>query len=662
MIRKKGNFLELYIEKIVLGVSIFLSLVMLWFLILSGPHSVEYGGKKYGPGQIDQQIKQQVADIQVRLDEPVETRSYDQSYVKEFYETLECPIQGISNNVYYPLPSHSAKIQADDRTYEIPQVGDVFSPMVNAIRTVAHVPTEKVDVETSYELVPTELGDIDFVTVQASFDIVGLYKNFGNSFSGNRVRGNWRDDQLATPVFAGVDLQRRKQFGNGNWSRWTKVSRTKIDDLSSLLKIPENAVDLKYSIEFTLDRFREFEMQKGLLQPEAYEFATNADEWLAPEYHKDLSSLLKKERSEMKRLKIEQKKVAIEVAKQAKQAEKSAMGGGRTGGGRTGSGMNPTGGGRSRPQRNTQRMSQRDRKKREADSRSKKSKKEENSIDKVFKEFEARLLEEDTKLSSMKEPLIFWAHDDTVEPGNTYQYRIRLGAFNPIAGKNWSTRAQEHLDDQVVLWTEFSDITKSVHVPEMMHLFPLDLAKEDEGAVKLKVAKYYHGKWESHDFTVRPGQKIGHTVEKEIDKDESILGLGLGEDFTMAGPKDADSMKREIDFTADAVVVDIVRANVWSGATVLSVNGYTDLLYTEDGETIKHLAVKSKNWPRDIQKEFNRVKQSEDERVAVFYARGQGGVDRTGKQRYSPMGPGGGMMDPMGGMVPVGGMMGPGGY
>ena len=655
MIRKKGNFLELYIEKLVLGVSIVLSLVMLWLLVLSGPHSVEYGGKKYDPGQIDQYIKQQVADIQVRLDEPVETRSYDQSYVKEFSEKLRCPIQRIPNNVYYPLPSRRAHIQADDRIYEIPQIGFVFSPMVDAIRMVAHVPTERVDVETSYESVPTELGDIDLVTVQASFDIVGLYKNFGNGFSGNRVRGDWRDDQLATPVFAGVDLQRRKQLGKGNWSQWTKVSRTKIDDLRSLLKVPESAVDLKYGIEFTLDRFREFEMQKGLLQPEAYEFATNVDEWLPPEYHKELFSLLKKERAEAKRLQIEQKKAVREAAKQAKLSQRSGMGGGGMMG-------QMGGGGRSRPQRNTQRMSQRDRKKREADSRSKKSKKEENSIDKVFKEFEARLLEEDTKLSSMKEPLIFWAHDDTVEPGNTYQYRIRLGAFNPIAGKNWSTRAQEHLDDQVVLWTEFSDITKSVHVPEMMHLFPLDLAKEDEGAVKLKVAKYYHGKWESHDFTVRPGQKIGHTVEKEIDKDESILGLGLGEDFTMAGPKDADSMKREIDFTADAVVVDIVRANVWSGATVLSVNGYTDLLYTEDGETIKHLAVKSKNWPRDIQKEFNRVKQSEDERVAVFYARGQGGVDRTGKQRYSPMGPGGGMMDPMGGMVPVGGMMGPGGY
>ena len=650
MIRKKGNFLELYIEKIVLGVSIVLSLVMLWLLVLSGPHSVEYGGKKYSPGQIDQYIKQQVVDIQVRLDEPVEPRSYDQSYVKEFCATLECPIEGISNNVYYPLPSHGARIQADDRIYEIPQVGLVLSPMVNAIRTVAHVPTEKVDVETSYVSAPTELGDIDFVTVQASFDIVGLYRNFGNSFSGNRVRGDWRDDQLAAPVFAGVDLQRRKQLSNGNWSQWTKVSRTKIDDLSSLLDVPESAVDLKYGIEFTLDRFREFEMQKGLLQPEAYEFATNADEWLPPEYHEELSLLLKKERGEAKRLKIEQKKLAME----AKQAQKVGMGGGGMGGM-----MGPMGGGsRTRGQQSTRRTSQRDRNKRGTDSRSKKPKKEENSISKVFEEFEVRLLEEDTKLSNMKDPLIFWAHDDTVEPGNTYQYRIRLGAFNPIAGKNWFTKAQEFLEDQVVLWTEFSDVTELVHIPEMMHLFPLELAKDDDDAVRLKVAKYYHGKWESHDFTVRAGQTIGHSVEKEIAKDETVSSV-FGEDLTKRKPGDADSTKREIDFTADAVVVDIVHANVWSGATVLKMNGYTDLLYTEDGETIKHLAVKNKNWPKDIQKEFNRVKQSEGEKVKVFYNRGQGGVDRSGQRRTSSPGGMGGMMetyiDPMM-------MMGPGGY
>jgi hypothetical protein len=357
--------------------------------------------------------------------------------------------------------------------------------------------------------------------------------------------------------------------------------------------------------------------------------------------------LLKKGRAAEKRLRFEQKKLAIEAAKLAKKSDRGGMGGGGMGGAMGSMG----GGGRSRPQRNTQRTSQRDRKKREAES--KKPKKEENSIEKVFEEFESRLLEEDTNLSRMKEPLIFWAHDDTVEPGNTYQYRIRLGAFNPIAGKSWFTKAQSHLEDAVVLWTEYSGITDSVHVPEMMHLFPLDLAKEDDGAVKLKVAKYYHGKWESHDFTVRPGQTIGHSVEDEIGEDEAVAGIE--DDFAMFQSADAAPMKREIDFTADAVVVDIVSANVWRGATVLNMSGYTDLLYTEDGKTIKHLAVKSKNWPKAIQKEFSRVKQSEEEKVMLFYGRGQGGVDRTGKENYSPGGMGG-MMDPM-----MGGM-GPGGY
>ncbi|MBN1457415.1 MAG: hypothetical protein JW912_06160 [Sedimentisphaerales bacterium] len=654
MTKKKGNFVELYIDKVVLGVAIIISLILLWIFVLSSPYSVEYDGRKFTPSQIDPYIKKQVTALEEMLNEPVETKEYEgQQYIDRFLSALECPIVGISKNVYYPLPPHGVQIRTDNPVYEVPQIGLVQNPIAEAIRSVAHVPTEAVDVKVPYSSVLTELGDIDLVTVQASFDVAELYKNFQNSFSGPRVRGDWRDNQLAKPVFASVELQRRELLDNKKWSEWSVVPRSKIEHLSSLLAVPERAKQLSFGINFIMDQFKTFEMQREILQPEAYEFATNSDEWLPPEYHKDLIDILEKEREEAKRQELEQKKAEREAAKQQARQDNLRQG---AAGGPGGGMMRGLGGGgtqRNQPrsrQPNSARL-QAEKKEQQRKAALAKAKKEEKSVKSIFDEFETRLLEEDTNLSTMRDPLIFWSYDDTVEAGQTYQYRIRLGVFNPIAGMDWFTEEQKSFMDQVVLWSDFSDVTEEISIPKMVQLFPIEVAKDDEKSVTIKVAKFHHGKWRSHDFTVGPGQEIGYLVKEDPKEEKDKNNL---EDMRRADVQDVE-ISNEIDFSTGVVLVDIVTVSDWEGETVLSPRSYADVLYTEDGENIKHFAVKSTNWPSDIKKEFYMIKQAEEEKVMVFYTRGQGGVDKTRTRATTPvmpMGMPGGFMGP--GMMPGG--------
>jgi hypothetical protein len=61
---------------------------------------------------------------------------------------------------------------------------------------------------------------------------------------------------------------------------------------------------------------------------------------------------------------------------------------------------------------------------------------------------------------SREDEIVFWAHDDTVEPGKVYRYRIRLGVLNPVAGTNQLSAKDSSMKNKAVLWSDFSDITE----------------------------------------------------------------------------------------------------------------------------------------------------------------------------------------------------------
>jgi len=646
MSKKGDNLFERYIDKVVLGVSGLFSLWLLWIFVLGNPYAAEYDGRKLGAGEIDKYIEQQeVQQLLSKLEETPKPKIYDKMRKKfpKIEKMYACSIDDINEDVFLPIPGYAGKVSPDARLYVLPEIGEVSDVAIEHYRSVVYVPAEPVVPENPYNMALTDLGDIDLVTVEASFDTSDLYKNFEQSFSGRLVRRDWQDKNLAKPVFASVGLQRRRRLSDGSFSDWAEVGRTRVDNLKTMLDgIPEK-IDDKHTINLLMVKFDEFAVRKGLLQPSTYDFAASNDDWLPPKLHKEYVKLMKEEADRQRR---EQQKLdrGIDRGLQTGRTGTGRMGaaggrgarganlGGRSRTGTLGGRGGRAGGAAGRDRRGTTGRRGSDRGRTSTRGRSdtgrygdsqltdqRTRQKKERKPGDVYKDFQKVLLTEKSNPSKMS-GLTFWAHDDTVIPGESYQYRIRLGVFNPIAGRDWFKDKQEDYKDKPILWSGYSRVTETVKIPLMMHFFPLDVVAKEEKVVNIKVGKFHHGKWRSEDFQVRPGEMIGKVVEKK--PETGNLGVaggyeGIGGGYADTGGGYSTNGIEKIDFSTNASVVDVVQTSDWTGINRLQEREYADVLYSEDGSVISHLAVKSRNWPEDLQEQFNLIKESEKELVQI---------------------------------------------
>ncbi len=292
MSKKIGNFFEVYIEahieKIIVGV---VGVVCAWFLItrvLLSPNYVEYDGKKFSAGDIDRHMSKQVDLLREKLQRrPQSARQYEPQ-VNNFIAHLERPFGDIDDGIYFPQPGSRPAIEiSDGRKYRLPVVGNVGEISAGYIRAVAYVPTEKVDEENTYDKVEHEPNDLDFVTVEAKFDIAMLYENFQKSFNGMDIPEEWRDPCLANPVFAAAQLERQELGADDSWSDWEVVPRTRIDHHRQMFEVIEDVDELPPGgIKVRLLQFDNPQVRVNLLQPEAYRIASAQEQWYPPSLYK----------------------------------------------------------------------------------------------------------------------------------------------------------------------------------------------------------------------------------------------------------------------------------------------------------------------------------------------------------------------------------------
>ncbi|MCK5644784.1 MAG: hypothetical protein KAJ19_28550, partial [Gammaproteobacteria bacterium] len=274
MSKKKGNFFEQYVDKIVLAVAAILSIWLLWTFVLGSPYAHEISGQKLGPGEIDGYVQRRARQLEEKLQERTVPAPYDKKHREEFAAIFDCSIDGVPNFTV-PVPGVGDVKLEEKRIYRMPEIGDVTEVAVAAIRGVADVPIEEIGPDKPYATVQTQSADIDFVSVEASFDIEGLYRDFYQSFAGTRVgKAEWRDDGFALPVFAAVELQRQHLLGNGQWSGWQPVPHTQIEHLKEKLDVPQDVAELDYGIDFIKTTFASPEIQRSILQPGNYNFTS----------------------------------------------------------------------------------------------------------------------------------------------------------------------------------------------------------------------------------------------------------------------------------------------------------------------------------------------------------------------------------------------------
>ncbi len=632
MRKKGGNFFEEHVEKMVLFI---ISILCIWLLVtrvIISPNKVMYGNEKIGPGRIDLRISSEAELLKNKLDSRPEPLPPYTPRIDAFVSLVDLPISDIDVSRHLPLPIHSTTDSFDKRKYHIPWVGEIEGTTVERIRAVAYVPTIEINEENPYEMMACQPNDIDFVTVAGQFDVSGLYGRFYQSFAGDDVEEEqWRDPCIAVPIFAAVQLQRQELVGDGSWSQWQIVPRTKIDPWRAMFESVEDVADLPPGgIQVRLLQFDNAKVRMALLQPQAYRIASAKEEWFPPLLHRkykgqlaDIEMELKRRETEAERLEREQEKEKLREEREEAREDRRGRGSDtRSGVGLRGRYDDTTrgdtrSGGRRGRDRQTRtdgtgaygsesdaasiRRQEREERAREREERLAAMRVETKriSIDDIYKELDGILIVERTDLSKLREPLTFWAHDDTVEPGKSYRYRIRLGVFNPLAGTSKFYEEDFDLKNQIVLWSEFSDVEEIVKVPGTLYFFPLDV-QEAAGSVTVDIAKHSLGYWYTKGFAIKPGEQIGTVAEYEPEEEKSRRPAAPGT-YLM------------IDYSTGAVLVDLVPVNDWSGGRNMYARRYYDMLYSFDGGSIDHIPVSTRYWDEELRSKLNEIRRLQKE-------------------------------------------------
>jgi hypothetical protein len=586
--------------------------------VIFSPNVVPYNneGKPVNvkPSEIDSLIEiearnalQQKRSSDVPKIEPYESRTSD------FLALLEQPVRNINTDLSIPNPDSIESPDVPIEVYNLPDdiVGPVKNVEIEYIRAAAYIPTSTITLDNSYDEDTSEPNNLDIVTVEAEYDISGLCERLYEVFIDDVYETEYRDPCLAKPIFATVNLQRRELTEKGTWSNWQNVSQPKTNPYGDLFDVIE---DVKYlppgGLELRKLQLDDIDVQIDLLQPEGYQIASAKEELLPPRIHRMyLDAIADQERQERIEARAEEKSERDDNRNDRRNTRSNTNIQGNTRQ-RTRGGRNSARGGLSTvtnpydsaaTDRTRSRRNQDD----ETNTYLEQQEEEISPMDEAYDEYEKILITLDTDFAKMSEPLVFWAYDDTVEPFKTYQYRVRLGLLNQIAGKK---------ANDLILWSDFSDTTKTVEIPGMMYFFAKSI-KEAAKTINVTVCKYMLGYWYSENFSVAQGEAIGDLVETETDE-ESESRSRITDDRITVVSTDEYIEPEEIDYNTGAVMVDVVAVNDYmEGRDTIEPRNYYDMLYSYDGINIEHTPVNSKYWPQNMLRANSNVsKQLRDEK------------------------------------------------
>ena len=683
---KIGSFFEEHVEKIVLGI---VGAVCVWLLItrvILSPNTASYDSQNFSPSAIDNYVYGKAQDLRQKLNEPPEKLEPYKPKVGEFLALLDSAISDIDISLWPAVPDESkAEEPRVAGVYRLPVIGEVNDVAAENIRAVAYVPIAEVTPQTPYDKAGNEPNDIDLVTVEGKFDVAGLYDRLNATYVED-VEEQYADPCFAKPIFAASQLQRQELSGDGIWSDWQDVPRTRIDQHGKLFEIIEDTKDLPPGgLKVQMLRFDYKDVQIDLLQPQAYQIASAKEEWLPPSLHPEFLEFQRKAALEEKRQAKETKRKELDRGREERRSRRTDTGfgvGGRSSGR---GGLNQFGGAEGSYGPGGSRSRNRSDRSRDPSDRSggitggyqseggrstnrrrssgrrtttdpmqdayaydggmdgpgagtRRGTQRRPSIYDVYDKYDELQLTRLTDLEKMREPLTFWRHDDTVEPLKTYRYRIRLGVFNPVAGRE---------KNDVILWSDFSDTTEPVEILGRLYFFANHMREAGKTkTVTVQVSRLTLGHWYTQDFPVKQGEVIGEVVDYEPEEPERRPGSlalgarggrgGLDGRFTPFARAERDpSVPETIDYGTGAVLVDAVVVNDWSGASSLRTRHYYDMLYSLDGFNIRHMPVGQTYWAADLQRAFSHILRLQKQPREAFQAFGSGGrKQRPGGREY----------------------------
>lgn len=606
MAKKEGNFFELYIEKIVLIlVGIIATFLFIFFVVLP-PCKVKFNNKTFTAVNIDSYIDKEAQFVKEDCAKPPQGKPPYKSVKDEFEKIINKAflVEPDLFAKYVPIPTmdDSAK-----QKYDVPQMIEIDNVAAEFMRTVAYVPITDVVKETGYAQNNSEPNDIDIVTVQGQIDTTILYENFKEVFNGDNVQENWRSEKFAKPVFAAVHLQRQEILPQGDWSDFKDVPRAKIETNKELFQIVEDVEKLPVGggLNIRLLLYSDNEIQTQLVQPKPYVMATAEEQWLPPEYHDQYLNIVSGLKEQAIRSVREQ---------MLRGRTKANVTGGRGARGGRGEEADAERGGRQDSQISVA-------------SELTKLKGASPELETLNENFQSRALDQNTKLENAEKPLLFWAFDDTVTPGKSYRYRIRLGVFNPIAGTDKFIDTQNPNKNNCVLFSKFVDAKQVITVPQKTFFFPVSKSTNST-KVSVDVYAYKLGHWYKDNFSVNFGEMIGKTLENPDYNSDNALERpvssrtgrgGLGAD----GLSDSNLKPSVINYSTNAMYLDYIKVEHWAGSSNIYQKYYYEMLYSQDGKGILNMPIAPEGkryWGENLEKTYKYLEAAEKESAPSLIA------------------------------------------
>lgn len=209
--------------------------------------------------------------------------------------------------------------------------------------------------------------------------------------------------------------------------------------------------------------------------------------------------------------------------------------------------------------------------------------------------------------------------DFTVEPGKTYQYRLKVVVANP--NYNHQDVAEENLALEETLAGEWSEPTPPVYVPIDVDYFVLErrAAEREEAQIQVHRWEKKLGEWQVSQFMTKVGDLIGYAKEhKMLDFEENVL-------------------TEKVDFTTREMLLDVI-----GGKRSLSFDGQVigeDLpthifVMNEFGDLISHAEDLDKNNPDRKEREEVAGELAQIVSSKAKQKKGEKGAPETGEGNF----------------------------
>jgi hypothetical protein len=579
------SFAELHVEKLVLGLAAAFTIALLVYYLM-GPNTIEYGGRTLAPDELDAAIAQDAEN----LDRAIERAEHKVKPVEQYARKLEerfrsglfaagadegpavrpqLTVASALGKALPPLPGIGSKVTDLELAPILRPSKPVCRTGISLVyREQARLGEDQPDPGDSAENEPVEASWVS---------IAGWLPREAQK---RAMTANGYEGYRARVYVVGVEAQRQEMTASGEYSAW--------EDVEPSLAMPRVAVPTPAIDDRSGDVLNQAELDASLdllkanqlevIQPEFYDVIAG-DFWSAPPLD-GLESELDEEEDEE-----EGGGVRPEPTRPTPRRTGGFQPGGRgarpggfgpPGGFRPPGGVRPSGAGRSPTKKSDEGENRREAQKeiREQLAEAKKvlkakdwstaereardvkrnqyaTRKQKKEADRIIKKALKGLEREQGRLNSGPRVLVtnpkgteadpaVWFHDDSVEPGKTYRFRLRVKLWNRYVGKR-ENLANDEDAEKTVLVGEWSLPSDPVTVAPKTHFFVRGQHFGDVPAADVDVFTWYAGEWYKESFNVRVGDVIGDIREvKTLEEDE-----------------DGKPIRKEIDFSTGAVVLDL---------------------------------------------------------------------------------------------------------